>query len=93
MDDLNPMIHTCPEELWALSSTEKTNGTSLAYWFSTFCSNIQVQDGGTISTRHQAITRQPGSSLLDDAIVETEVGWSNRWLAGRYSGVPVHREL
>src|SRR5271165_4697915 len=30
----------------------------LADWFSTFCSNIQVQDGGTISTRYKAITRR-----------------------------------
>jgi Second Messenger Oligonucleotide or Dinucleotide Synthetase domain len=30
----------------------------LADWFSTFCSNIQVRDGGTISTRHKAITRR-----------------------------------
>ena len=30
----------------------------LADWFSTFCSNLQVQDGGTISTRYKAITRR-----------------------------------
>ena len=30
----------------------------LADWFSTFCSNIRVQDGGTISTRYKAITRR-----------------------------------
>ena len=30
----------------------------LANWFSTFCSNIQVQDGGTISTRYKNITRR-----------------------------------
>ncbi len=30
----------------------------LADWFSTFCSNIQVQDGGTIATRYKAITRR-----------------------------------
>jgi hypothetical protein len=30
----------------------------LADWFSTFCSNIQVQDGGTISTRYKSITRR-----------------------------------
>ena len=30
----------------------------LADWFSTFCSNIQVKDGGTISTRYKAITRR-----------------------------------
>jgi hypothetical protein len=30
----------------------------LAEWFSSFCSNIQVQDGGTISARYKAITRR-----------------------------------
>lgn len=30
----------------------------LGDWFSTFCSNIRVQDGGTISTRYRAITRR-----------------------------------
>ena len=30
----------------------------LADWFSTFCSNIQVQDGGTISSRYKTITRR-----------------------------------
>lgn len=30
----------------------------LADWFSTFCSNIQVQDGSTISTRYKKITRR-----------------------------------
>ena len=30
----------------------------LADWFSTFCSNIQIQDGGTIATRYKAITRR-----------------------------------
>ncbi len=30
----------------------------LADWFSTFCGNIQVQDGGTISSRYKAITRR-----------------------------------
>jgi len=30
----------------------------LANWFSTFCSNIQVQDSGTISTRYKNITRR-----------------------------------
>ena len=28
----------------------------LAEWFSTFCKNIQVQDGGTISSRYRTIT-------------------------------------
>jgi hypothetical protein len=30
----------------------------LAEWFSTFCSNIQVQDGGTISSRYKSITKR-----------------------------------
>lgn len=30
----------------------------LGDWFSTFCSNIRVQDGDTISTRYKAITRR-----------------------------------
>lgn len=30
----------------------------LADWFSSFCTNIQVQDCGTISTRYKAITRR-----------------------------------
>ena len=34
----------------------------LAEWFSTFCANIQVQDGGTISTRYKNITRRLNSN-------------------------------
>lgn len=30
----------------------------LAEWFSVFCSNIRVQNTGTISSRYQAITRR-----------------------------------
>lgn len=30
----------------------------LADWFSTFCSNLRVQDGGTISQRYKSITRR-----------------------------------
>ena len=30
----------------------------LADWFKGFCSNIQIKDGGTISTRYKAITRR-----------------------------------
>src|SRR5690349_11693808 len=30
----------------------------LADWFSTFCSNVQVQDGGTISSRFKLITKR-----------------------------------
>ncbi|NPV75172.1 MAG: nucleotidyltransferase [Anaerolineae bacterium] len=33
----------------------------LAEWFSRFCANIQVQDGGTISTRYKNITRRLNS--------------------------------
>ncbi len=31
---------------------------SVADWFRTFCSNIQVRDSGTISTRYKAITKR-----------------------------------
>ena len=34
----------------------------LAEWFSTFCANIKVQDGGTISTRYKNITRRLNSN-------------------------------
>lgn len=37
----------------------------LADWFSTFCSNIQVQDGGTISTRYKNITRRLNTDFWD----------------------------
>ena len=30
----------------------------LADWFSTFCGNIQVKDGGTISSRYKTVTRR-----------------------------------
>lgn len=30
----------------------------LAEWFSAFCSNIRVQDGGTVANRYKAITRR-----------------------------------
>jgi hypothetical protein len=30
----------------------------LADWFGTFCSNLQIEDGGTISSRYKAITRR-----------------------------------
>jgi hypothetical protein len=30
----------------------------LGDWFSTFCANIRIQDDGTISTRHKAITQR-----------------------------------
>jgi hypothetical protein len=31
---------------------------SLSNWFSDFCSNLQIQDGGTISNRYKTITRR-----------------------------------
>ena len=31
---------------------------SLSDWFSTFCANLQVKDGGTISQRYKNITRR-----------------------------------
>jgi hypothetical protein len=37
----------------------------LAEWFSRFCMNIQVQDGGTISTRYRAITRCLNTDFWD----------------------------
>ena len=37
----------------------------LANWFSTFCSNIQVQDGGTISTHYKSITRRLNTDFWD----------------------------
>ena len=37
----------------------------LAEWFSSFCSNIQVQDGGTISTRYKAITQRLNTDFWD----------------------------
>src|SRR4030043_2457557 len=37
----------------------------LAEWFSDFCTSIQVQDGGTISSRYKAITRRLNSDFWD----------------------------
>ena len=37
----------------------------LANWFSTFCSNIQVQNSGTISTRYKNITRRLNTDFWD----------------------------
>ncbi len=37
----------------------------LAEWFSTFCSNIQVADGGTISTRYKNITKRLNTDFWD----------------------------
>ncbi len=35
----------------------------LAEWFNTFCSNIQIRDGGTISVRYGTITRRLNSDF------------------------------
>lgn len=37
----------------------------LAEWFSTFCSDLQVQDGGTISSRYKSITRRLNTDFWD----------------------------
>ena len=37
----------------------------LADWFTTFCSNLQVQDGGTISYRYKRITRTLNTDFWD----------------------------
>ena len=37
----------------------------LAEWFNTFCSNIQIRDGGTISSRYKTITRRLNSDFWD----------------------------
>ena len=37
----------------------------LAEWFSVFCSNIKVQDDGTISSRYKAITRRLNTDFWD----------------------------
>ena len=37
----------------------------LADWFSAFCGNIQVQDGGTISSRYKTITRRLNTDYWD----------------------------
>src|SRR5438046_1449152 len=37
----------------------------LGDWFRTFCGNIQVQDGGTISTRYKRITQRLNTDFWD----------------------------
>lgn len=37
----------------------------LGAWFNSFCSNIRVQDGGTISNRYKAITRRLNTDFWD----------------------------
>ena len=51
----------------------------LADWFSTFCTKIQVQDAGTISTRYKAITRR-----LNTDFWETTSGTSHSLYVGSY---------
>ena len=45
--------------------SERRAGMGLADWFSTFCKNIQVQDGGTISSRYKTITRRLNTDFWD----------------------------
>ena len=51
----------------------------LADWFSTFCSNIQVRDGGTISNRYKNITRR-----LNTDFWNTESDTSHSLYVGSY---------
>ena len=51
----------------------------LADWFRTFCSKIQVQDGGTISTRYKNITRR-----LNTDFWNTESDTSHSLYVGSY---------
>lgn len=37
----------------------------LADWFNTFCKNLQIQDGGTISDRYKAMTRRLNTDFWD----------------------------
>src|ERR1019366_2680179 len=47
------------------SGKERGLNMGLGDWFGTFCSNIQVQDSGTISTRYKAITRRLNTDFWD----------------------------
>ena len=51
----------------------------LADWFSTFCGNLQISDGGTISTRYKAITRRLNKDFWD-----TESETSHSLYVGSY---------
>ncbi len=51
----------------------------LAEWFSSFCSNIQVQDGGTIANRYKTITRR-----LNKDFWNTESETSHSFYVGSY---------
>ena len=46
----------CREDAVTIKNMENLDGMS--DWFSTFCGNLQVQDGGVISVRYKAITRR-----------------------------------
>ena len=52
---------------------------SVADWFKTFCGNIQVQDGGTISSRYRTITRR-----LNTDFWNTTSGTSHSLYVGSY---------
>jgi len=41
----------------------------LANWFSTFCDNLKIQDGGTISTRYHNITKRLNTDFWDTTSV------------------------
>jgi len=47
------------------SAEKEKNGMGLSNWFSSFCPNIQVQDGGTISYSYKRITRQLNTDFWD----------------------------
>ena len=51
----------------------------LASWFKSFCSNIQVQDGGTISSRYKTITHR-----LNEDFWKTESYTSHSLYVGSY---------
>ena len=60
-------VEKTPETLPPKSSalTLRSNEMGLANWFSTFCSNIQVQDGSIISTRYKNITQRLNTDFWD----------------------------
>jgi len=51
----------------------------LAQWFETFCTNVQVQDEGTISARYKSITRRLNTDFWD-----TTSDTSHSFYAGSY---------
>src|SRR5271157_5867214 len=70
---------------------------SVADWFRTLCSNIQIRDGGTISTRYKAITRRLNTdfwSTTSDTAHSLYVGSYGRNTAGeRFSDLDMIFEL